>query len=331
MNAYPWHRDAWRGLTAAPERLPHALLLHGPAGVGKRSFALALARWLLCKSPTAEGGCGTCPACNWFEQGAHPDFRLIEPEAEAAEAGSAEKKGGRAITIQAIRELGEFIALAAHQGGWRVVVLQPAEALNAAAANALLKTLEEPPANVLLILVAHQPRRLPATVRSRCRKLVLPLPAATEAAAWLAGQGVETPASPLAEAGGAPLLALDCADVERSQRRERLLDRLATLNNEAALLALAPELQARPAEAWGWLTRWLHDLGRVKAAAPPRYFPERYAQLSRLAPDLSWSALLSFDAELREAGRWLRHPLNSQLLLESWLIRYAQLRELKHG
>ena len=268
MTPFPWHLDAWRGLIAAPERLPHALLLHGPAGVGTRAFALALARWLLCKLPGAGGGCGTCPACNWFEQGAHPDFRLIEPEADAAEAG-ADKKGGRSITIQAIRELGEFLALAAHQGGWRVVVIQPAEMLNAAAANALLKTLEEPPAKVLLILVAHQPRRLPATVRSRCRKLALPPPAAAEAAAWLAGEGVEQAAGLLAEAGGAPLLALDCADAERSQRRERLLDRLAAPDDEAALLDLAPELQARPAEAWGWLTRWLHDLGRVTAAAPP--------------------------------------------------------------
>jgi len=332
MTPHPWNLPAWRALWKEPERLPHALLVHGPRGIGKLAFARALAMTLLCQAPRRAGpdvtACGTCPSCHWFNQGSHPDFKLIEPaeagedEAVAGEQGTP-RKGARPIGIADIRTLGEFLALAAHQGGWRVVVVHPAETMNAAAANALLKTLEEPPARVLIILVAHQPRRLLATVLSRCRKLALPVPDWAQALDWLRQEAPDAPEALLREAGGAPLLALEFADSERRQRRDRFIAALAA-GDAGTLSSLAQEYQARPEEAWGWLSRWLHDLMRVVHGAP-RYFPEHASTLERLARCADAGALLALDEALRRDGRWLRHPLNGQFLLESWLLRYGDV------
>lgn len=344
MTPHPWTQHLWRALNAERTRLPHALLLQGPAGIGKKAFAEAFGKALLCETPGTGGdACGACKSCHWFEQGSHPDYKLIEPperqeeeeggkEGAGKETGSKEgsaketgaKKGGRQIAIGEIRALGEFLALAAHQGGWRVVVVHPAETMNAAAANALLKTLEEPPANVLLILVTHQPRRLLPTIRSRCRKVPLGLPDWDQALAWLRAQGPANPEALLREAGGAPLLALDYADPERAARRERFLDVLARADGPE-LSSLAQEFQQRLDEAWGWLMRWTHDLLALKNGAPARYFVEHAASLGRLAQAADPTRLLDMEQRLRQSGRWLKHPLNGQLLLESWLSSYAEL------
>ncbi|MDD3529637.1 MAG: DNA polymerase III subunit delta' [Gallionellaceae bacterium] len=325
MRLHPWNLAAWHDLTGDRTRLPHALLLHGPRGIGKRAFAGTLAQWLLCEVPGGEGPCGRCRACVWFEQGAHPDYRLVEPAADGSNEGDAGKKGGKHITINEIRSLGDFFGLVSHQGGWRVVVIQPAETLNAAAANALLKTLEEPPADVMIVLVAHQPGRLPATVRSRCRKLALARPARAEAEAWLSGQGLTDPAT-LAEVGGAPLLALEYAEPERLARRDRFLGVLARPGADV-LSRLAQDSQQRVDECWGWLARWLYDLLALQAGTAARYFPDLEPALRELAARARPAALWQCQQELMRAGRWLRHPLNGQLLLESWLLRYLDALE----
>jgi len=327
---HPWNAGLFRQLTADPEHMPHALLLHGPTGVGKLDLATEMARWALCQQPTAEGACGVCDACHWFDQGNHPDYRRVEPvepeaeEADAAPAKKAPKKGGHVIKVEAIREIGEFLSLTAHRGGWRVALIHPAEFMNPAAANALLKTLEEPPARVLLLLVSHQPGRLLATVISRCRKVAVPLPEREIALAWLRAAGLPEPASPLAEAGGAPLAALGYAEPERAARREAFLDLLARPRQLDACQA-AQTFQPVLAEAWGWLTRWVHDLLAQRLAGQTHYFPPRTDAIARIAASSGLAELLAFQRELAQAGHWLRHPLNAQLLLESWLIRYGEI------
>lgn len=332
MTLLPWQQQEWDALTRARDQLPHALLLHGPAGIGKKRFALALAKWLLCAAPRTSGACGECSACRWFEQGGHPDFRLIEPDTETqeTEGEGKNKKPGRYITIKEIRALGDFLGLAAHQGGWRVIVLHPAESMNLAAANALLKTLEEPPLRVMLVLIAHQPGRLLPTVLSRCRKLSLGLPDPEEAMLWLNGEGMALPEPLLREAGGAPLLALEYAEPERQARRRRFVERLGR-PGQPALFDLAQEYSQHLPEAWGWLVRWLYDLLALKANAEPRFFPGEADILSRLAARMSVNRLWSLQDELRAAKRGLHHPLNAQLLLESWLLRYAELEEADRG
>jgi DNA polymerase-3 subunit delta' len=204
-----------------------------------------------------------------------------------------------------------------------VALIHPAELMNTAAANALLKTLEEPPPGVLLVLVSHQMGRLLPTVVSRCRKVHVGLPARAEALDWLRGMGVEGEGALLAEAGGAPLAALSFADPERSALREGFLDQLADFPR-LDVCAVAQAFQASHAEAWGWLLRWVLDALSQRLAGAPRYFIARSEQTARVGRAADLAALLALQRELLEAGRWLRHPLQTQLLLESWLIRYVQ-------
>lgn len=329
MKVQPWHADAWRRLTADPAQLPHALLLHGPAGTGKRHFSLTLANWLLCETPDAQGPCGRCDACGWFAQGNHPDFRLVEPleqEESGEEAKAKAKKGARPISVDQVREILDFAVLSAHRGGWRVVVLHPAEALNPAAANALLKILEEPPAGVMLILVSHRPRRLLPTVLSRCHKLGLPLPDFGQARDWLVAQGLEEAELLLREAGGAPLTALALAEADRLRRRDGLLAALSRPRHQDWMLQ-AQALRDHLAEGWGWLSRWVHDLLACQGGGEPRYFPGHGHSLTALAQQGDVVLLWRLHQRLMDDGRWLAHPLNGQLLLESWLLDYQQALE----
>lgn len=320
---HPWNRALFQQLSADRERMPHALLLHGPAGVGKRDLGLALAQWFVCEAPGEAGACGACDACNWFEQGNHPDYRYLEPkEEETDDSGKVTKKASKEIKVEQVREITEFLSLSAHRGGWRVALIHPAEYMNAAAANALLKTLEEPPPRVLLILVSHQAGRLLPTVRSRCRKVAVGLPEPMSALTWMRQAGVTQPDALLAEAGGAPLTAIAYADVERSERRDVFLDLLAK-PAQLDVCAVAEAYRLQLADAWGWLMRWVHDALSQRLAGASRYFPARGEAIAGMARQADLAGLLALERELTAAGRWLRHPLNPALLLESWLIRYV--------
>ena len=217
---YPWQKAQWQLLDdlAERERLPHALLLAGPEYVGKQLFATALAARLMCDSPLAGFACGSCKQCLLFKVGNHPDFLRVEPE-----------EPGKAIRIDPVRELGQFLGKTAMQSGRKVVVINPAEAMNQNAANALLKNLEEPARDTYIILVSHELSRLPATVRSRCRKVTFSQPSHDETSHWIAR--VTGKSEGLAElmeyAAGRPLLALKLLESDLLQQRqafEQILD-----------------------------------------------------------------------------------------------------------
>ena len=172
IKLYPWQDELWQRWVELRARQPHALLLKGPQGVGKLDFALNIARSVLCEKPLADGlACENCPSCHWFQQETHPDFRLIQPDAlstsdedtdgeEKIEGKKPGKKPAKRILIEQIRTLSDFFGLSSHQGGYRVVLIHPAETMNTNAANALLKMLEEPSGQMLLILVSHKPHHL---------------------------------------------------------------------------------------------------------------------------------------------------------------------------
>src|SRR5688572_7890870 len=290
---YPWHLSELKSLLTRAERLPHALLVRGLQGIGKLAFAEALGKALLCeRRPSGEVACGRCTACNWAEQGAHPDLRRIEPASLAKVTGaeeasehidsdSREKKASSEIKINQVRAIGDFINLTSHQGGMKVVLIHPAEALNIASSNALLKSLEEPPPQTCFILVTHRWHHLLPTVRSRCHHVPLAPPAPDAARAWLAEQGVANPDLALAHAGGAPLLAAGY-DEEYWRRREWFLKALGAKDMNA--LALAEQLSdAPPALVVGWLQKWAHDIACHSAGGPVGYNPDFAAAIGAVA------------------------------------------------
>lgn len=328
-----WHREPLRALLGRREKLPHALLIQGRAGIGKVEFAKTVAQTLLCETPENGFACGHCPACGWFVEGNHPDYREILPESlkaddadaeSASDSDKAEKKSAQ-ITIDQVRDLRQFVTLSTHRDGFRVLVIHPAEAMNPAAANALLKTLEEPTPHTLILLVADQPGRLLATVKSRCQALVLAAPDTAEAIAWLKEQGVTSGAeSLLAQAGGSPLLALERADDAYQGQRKQFLDALGDPRRADWLSVAAAFEKADLGQVVQWLQTWCCDLITVKQIGEARHHPDFAQVIGRVAAQAPLMPLFRYESALRQSRRTIQHPLNARLLLEQLLISYAQ-------
>ena len=162
---YPWQKNQWQRLLSQhrQERLPHALLLTGAAGLGKETFARQFAQFLLCKA-AGESVCGQCAGCSLILANNHPDLLMIAPE-----------ESGKNIKVDQIRDMSATLNQTAQRAGYQVAIISPAEALNRAAANALLKTLEEPSGRVLLLLVSHQPGALPLQSPADASTLLSPV------------------------------------------------------------------------------------------------------------------------------------------------------------
>jgi DNA polymerase-3 subunit delta' len=339
---YPWQNTAWQQFQALRGRMPHALLLHGPQGIGKADFAEYLAKSVLCENPQADHhACGQCPSCIWIGQMNHPDFRRVRPEtleeegaAEAGEGGESEGGGKKSakpktpskeIKIDQIRALADFMNIATHRQGLRVVVLYPAECLNLMASNALLKTLEEPPPATLFLLVTHRPDRLLPTILSRCRQFALHAPDHAAALAWLQQQGVPKAADWLAEQGGAPLLAKQMAELGERDEIDWFLQQLATPGVENAL-RMADKLQKTPAsQLLLWLQRWLYDLLSCKLAGTIRYYPRQQKALAALAQGVDLARLLHVLKLINQRRAIVDHPLAPKLFIEDMLLDYSAL------
>lgn len=328
---YPWQNDIWQRLQGLRGRLPNALLLKGAEGIGKLDLALDFAQSILCAAPLPSGfACQECPSCHWFAQESNPDFRLIQPDALAASEDAPEKEGGkkasREISVDQIRALSTFVNLSAHSGGYRVVLIHPAEAMNNNSANALLKTLEEPTDKLLFILVSNKPQQLLPTILSRSLSFAVPMPSRELSAAWLKQQGVEDPAALLAQTGFAPLLALQWAgEGEGTEERKVMLQAIKQTARFDAI-ALADQLQrAAPVQVIHFLQQWCYDLASYKLVGVIRYHPDQADLIGKIVQNMPLQGLLRYVKELQTAKREAFHPLNPKLLFESTLLSYQQL------
>jgi len=318
----PWQRAAWERVQQARrnDRLPHAQLITGLPGLGKLHFAYHLAHALLCTVPAADGSpCGRCRGCHLFQVGNHPDLRRIGPDPES--------KSGE-IKVDAIRDLADLAGLSAQAGGYKVVIVAPAERMNRNAANSLLKTLEEPTPSTLLFLVSAEPGRLLPTLRSRCQRLPLTIPAEDEALAWLATRAAGAdPLLALRLAHGAPLTALQFFDPERMQRRREALEAFFGLAaGRGDPLAIAEHwLSLDLPLMFEWLSGWLADMLRLQVGAHPIWLnnPDIADALAHHAMGRDPVGLHRLWSQAVEARRQLQTNLNPQLLLETLLIQWS--------
>lgn len=333
---FPWLTEAWQRLVARREALPHALLLRGRPGLGKTVLARRFAQGLLCEAPLGDGApCGGCAACNWFSLGNHPDFRQLEPEILAAATGQEEGAGSgrlesasKQIRIEQVRDLQGFLAVGTHRGGARIVLVRPAEAMNAPTANALLKSLEEPGPRTLFLLVSSQPQRLLPTIRSRCQAIDVAMSSREQALDWLRSHDVTDPEAELAFSGAAPLAVLEQA--EGAGARVRLVDELARRPFQP--LAAADRCVAvEPPTLVDILQKWAHDLARCAAGLPARYFPRHEQALRALSTSTDRAALLRFGRDVARARGVSQHPLNARLFVEDLFIRYAATQGNGHA
>ena len=307
----PWHQAIWKHLQTARKagRLPHALLFAGAKGLGKHQFADSFAHSLFCESPDESGTpCGHCRGCHLFQVGNHPDFRRIEPE-----------ETGKVIKIDAIRGFVDKGSLTSQAGGYKVTVIEPADAMNTAAANSLLKTLEEPVAWTIIILLTSRPGRLPATIRSRCQRVTFPIPPRNQAVAWLDGQIEQgDPQLLLAMGSGAPLLAKSLADPEILKERALMADEFyGMLKGEQDPVAIAGRWdKLELSRVLNWVTGWLIDMLRLKSGAQPPalYNPDQSQRLKSMAQGLDFKVLYGMLDRAYEANRNLGSELNTLML-----------------
>lgn len=322
MNSiYPWHSEQWSQLQSriAAGRMAHGLLLTGPVGVGKRDFANAFARSVLCRQPNADHfACGVCDACLLVKAGTHPDFLTLSPPEDKIQ-----------ILIDQVRELCRSLVLKSHAGGYKIAILVPADQMNSAAANSLLKTLEEPTDNTLLILISERPARLSATIRSRCQQLRFPAPPPEQGEAWLTqNETAADPALLLRLAYGAPLHALTLAQDDTLARRlDWLNDLLKLRRGQLDPVRLATEWSSdalmRPLY---WMGSYLMDAIRLNSGQHDSInnidLQDKLQVMADICSPQELHQLLDHAWQnLRQAQQ---SSVNRQLLLEEMLIKWGR-------
>ncbi|MEM6405483.1 MAG: DNA polymerase III subunit delta' [Pseudomonadota bacterium] len=308
----PWHESQWRHWQqyVASGTIPHALLLTGPSGLGKQQFAHRISRSLLCSAPLDGLPCGQCQDCRLMPD--HPDVHLIQPDQQF-------------IRVAAIRDMIHTISLASRT--WRIFVLRPADTLHPAAANALLKTLEEPTPNTLLILLSALPHRLPATIRSRCQILAFQPATTTQAKTWLQQQQAEIDWEPLlALSGQAPLAALAALESDRAERIQALVESLTALSTGHTQPMQLVSLWAKQpfGELLNDFTVICYDMVRLSAGyAQGLFLLQAVDALQSLSAKVHLTSLLRFIEQLNRLKRQQQVNLNTSMCVEalvsSWL------------
>lgn len=321
MSASPHAPWIARQAAALLAQRGHAWLLQGPSCLGQYDLALALVSAWLCDKPSAQGACGDCPSCHAVDVRTHADLQVLMPETVMIELGwplsekaqdeidKKARKPSKEIRVDAMREAVEFCQRTNARGRGKAVLVFPAERMNTITANALLKTLEEPPGEVRFVLATEAGHQLLPTIRSRCLTHTMQWPESEEALGWLTGQGV-----PLSVAqdlwrstGGRPADVLRQAQAGTTPQWWAALPK-AMLQGDARHLA-----DLSPAQAIDALQKLCHDLVLRQAGAPPRFFDP--ADLP--ATSASVRVLTDWFKRLVQSARSAEHPFNAGLMLEA--------------
>ena len=365
----PWLRPLWESLNFSS--FPNAILLHGQSGIGKFAFSVELAKALLCENIGADiKPCCKCEACHWFDTGNHPDFIALVPEthrkllphadyegdespkkgraARDEDSETSEKKEKKNISIEETRHAIENLSIGSHRGGNRVILIYPLEMLRSDSANTLLKSLEEPPANTIFILLADRVDRVLPTIRSRCRLLTAPRPDRELGLAWLKVELNKISGLKISDAdveavydeqGGAPFSVLDSL-VARHHKDDKdeltisiqasryLLQSMAQGVGISWLDAAEKTYKAQYSFLLATMQRWVSDLQSVAQGGEPRYYPKHQATLLGLSKRANTQKMLQFWKSLIQARRHENHPLANRIQLEALLSQYQQIFDL---
>jgi len=316
----PWQSPQWNQLSRliGENRLPHAMLFTGLNGVGKATFATHFTECLFCSAMKADLACGKCHACRLIAGRAHPNVLWVEPE-----------KAGGIIKVDQIREVTDFVNQSSLQGDHRVVIINPANNMNINAANALLKTLEEPSSGALLILIADLRNRLPATILSRCRRVVFPVPPKQQALEWLRPQLKEEAGQAetlLQIAQGAPLAAKSLIKAEIMQLRNTLFEALLALTFQTAdPIKLAAGLEDDGLPVIDLVLSWIGDLIRLQAGISDIINTDYRTQLHQVVEKKSSASLQRYLQTMLKLRKQLAEGmnLNKQLVAESIFLQWT--------
>ncbi|WP_211231794.1 DNA polymerase III subunit delta' [Ottowia thiooxydans] len=300
----------------------HAWLLQGPSGLGQLELADALVRTWLCDAPTPQGACGQCVSCHAIDVHTHADLAVLMPETVMIERGwplsekaqadidDKKRKPSREIRVESMRGVIEFAQRTSGRGRGKAVLVYPAERMNQVTANALLKTLEEPPGDVRFVLASDAAHLLLPTIRSRCLTHVMVWPEHAEAMAWLTGNGLseQDAQTMLHAAGGRPAAALAATTAAASNAKSWKLLPKAMVKGDVGALADVPL-----PEAIARLQKLCHDVIAMQVGASPRFF----AAADLPTRPLAISALTRWWGQLVQSARSADHPLNAGLAAES--------------
>ena len=304
----------------------HAWLIQGPSGLGQYDLAMAMARAWLCENPTEQGACGTCGSCHAIDVRTHADLCVLMPETEMlariwplsekaqGEIDDKKRKASKEIRVDAMRDAVEFSQRTSARGRGKAVVVFPAERMNNITANALLKTLEEPPGDVKFVLASEAAHQLLPTIRSRCLGHAMLWPDKAASLAWMEAQGVPSAQADvlLRASGGRPDDAVLLAQSGRDARTWAMLPKAVARGDGSGFKDWSPP------QVIDVLHKLCHDVLAVKVGASPRFF-----EAADLPKAGSHTALSRWSRQLADASRTMEHPFNPGLMLEA-LVSQAQ-------
>lgn len=343
----PWHADIFKAWHTLPKHA-HAYLLIAPIQTGGEELLHDISTSVLCESPTeSHQACGTCASCLLIAAHSHPDQRVIRPSILDVNHPIEElrpEKPSKEIGIAQIRDLANMVNQTSHRGGQRVVVIYPAHKLNTNAANALLKTLEEPPANTLFLLLAHDVRQILPTIVSRCQRINAPAPTLDAAVNYLNQHHGQNPdwaefvatennaVMRVAQLHGSNYFNLQkqfAAELAHGKHLNalKLAEQFEKHIKDADKARLAGEPHSIDvATVIRWLQRWTHDvLNAAQTATAPRYYPSQRTAITQIAAHIEPIKLHEWQQSLLKEQGAADHPLNLKIWLEKLLLQYTQM------